>query len=176
MQQESFVHFFPPRPSPSLFPSVPWLPASTTKPFHCIWFLLPRACSCLGPAVPVPYSHLRPEPSDLSPETAVPPPPLQPTANAATAAVAAQSRRCRALPVRAQYTATPSRALSTLSPVLPIRLNRRHGPYSRWFSLQAQGQIQYLREGGARHFWSCLCPSSGPTCSYPAYIGPSSHT
>ena len=139
-----FISFL--QPSSALFPPVPWLLASVPEPLHCLWFLLPRACSCLGPFVPVPYSHPRPEPSDLSPETcpsapspvpAVLLPPLQPTASAA-AIVAAQSRRCRALVqlVRAQYTTTPSRALS---PVLPVRLDRRHGPYSRWLSLQAQG-------------------------------------
>ena len=137
------IHFFPPA-LPCLFPPVLWLPASVPEPLHCLRFLLPCACSCPGLAVPVPCSHPRPEPSDLSPEAcpsascpipAVPLPTLQPTASAA-AAVAAQSRRCRALvqPVHTQYTTTPSHALS---PVLPVRLDRRHGSYSRWLSLRA---------------------------------------
>ena len=108
----SFSFFsFPSSSLPALFPLVPWLPTSVPEPLHCHRSPVPRACSCPAPTMLVPCSHPRPEPSDPSPETcssasrpvpAVPSPSLQPTASAA-AAVAAQTRACRALvqPVRA---------------------------------------------------------------------------
>ena len=102
---------FPPEPilCPELQP--PPRPSSALPPHQ-----LSCACSCPSPAVHVPCSHLRPEPSDPIPEicqsaprpvTAVPLPPLHPTTSAiAAAVVAAQTRDCRALiqAVRARST------------------------------------------------------------------------
>ena len=72
------------------------------------------ARSCPSLAVPVLCSHPSPETCPSAPRRvpAVPPPPLQPTASV-TAAVAAQTRDCRALvqPVRGRSSYPPSRAL-----------------------------------------------------------------
>ena len=121
------------RPSFALSPPVP-----CREPFHC---------QCPSPAVPLPCSPPPPEPTDLSPtarpcapspDPTVLPPPQQPTARAA-AVVAAHCRCCRALvhPVRAQPTAPPSRGLHYTEPCFApaVRLDRRHGLYSWWFSL-----------------------------------------
>ena len=73
----------------------------------------------------------------------MPPPPLQPTASVATA-VATHSDCCRALvhPMRVQCTATPSRALSTLSLVLP----GLDSSFQRWRSQTLQQlQVSILR-------------------------------
>ena len=117
---------------------MPWLPASTPEPFHY---------QCPVPVVSVPCSHPHPSLATwprLVPclDLVVPSPPQQPTTRAVAAApthcrhhrsrvpvVTPLSLPCtrapviRALvhPVRAQYTATPSCALSTLSPVLPVK-------------------------------------------------------